>query len=755
MTRAKRSFVELLLRREAAAEKRLSTFFKEAGLATKYKPDSDRLSRLRNAVSELATEITKVAAEGASLPWPPQPTPTAIRGFALFALGVVMCLCGRLREEDVRIEYHEAALDTLRHLYRPRGSTPLTTTVEVAVLREFHERLFPHPEFREFLEKLDFLVEVYAFSAEEGDRARLEGSTVLLPALLKRLLAAVAPGPSEAPGEETSAKDGSSNIRDAYRLLEVPEDATATQIRAAYLQMLKVWHPDRFQSDPALRDRTEAKAKELNAAFDLIRHAPLQRTEPAVPPPEPPPAVTQCPWCERSNRIEWSRRNEILRCGSCKQEFRLDTESGRSVRVEPPPPPEPPPVVVQCPWCETSNKIEWNRRNEILRCGSCKQEFHLDAQSGRPVRGVTQVPQDFGGQRVEWTSERSGGTAAPTGSGTTPPKQREGTSDDIGWIGPLFGGLGLLAVIGIVFIIIATSANLEQSPHPAAARQGEGGSAQGLAATYADCGRKASEWQDWAGAVKCFDYAAKLTPADSSVLVGLGVAYSKLGKYDLAVAPLQQAIRIDHSLQSVPGLLTQLVVLEVETARYAEALEHAEIAGRLFPEEYALHALKARALRGLGRRKDAAAEDALARKLGKGPTSSPSPSLASAEAGQPATGIPVTTPAAPRLDPSRTPPFPQVAWPEPPATPAPSWGDLDRVGIDLLNKGRYREAIHLYRLEGTRHPEARTRIQNLVAVFRDAGDLEVAYCLDPSDGALRAALEAAGAKRRGLCEESK
>ena len=48
---------------------------------------------------------------------------------------------------------------------------------------------------------------------------------------------------------------------EAYQLLEVPHTASPEEVRRAYLLMLKVWHPDRFQHDPDLRLRADERTK--------------------------------------------------------------------------------------------------------------------------------------------------------------------------------------------------------------------------------------------------------------------------------------------------------------------------------------------------------------------------------------------------------------------------------------------------------------------------------------------------------------
>jgi multidrug efflux pump subunit AcrA (membrane-fusion protein) len=85
-----------------------------------------------------------------------------------------------------------------------------------------------------------------------------------------------------------------------------------------------------------------------------------------------------------------------------------------------------------------------------------------------------------------------------------------------------------------------------------------------------------------------------------------------------------------------------------------------------------------------------------------------------------------------------------------PAT-AEEW---DRRGAALLSAGNHREAVAVYREAVMAHPDLRTRIKDLAGQYRQA-NLELAYCLDPSDKALAAAWSTAGGPRHALCAESR
>jgi cytochrome c-type biogenesis protein CcmH/NrfG len=81
-----------------------------------------------------------------------------------------------------------------------------------------------------------------------------------------------------------------SELEQCYRLLEVEPDASADDIRGAYLVLVNVWHPDRFQHDPSLQARASEKLRAFNRAFQLIKEAPLlRRGSVAAAPPGPVP----------------------------------------------------------------------------------------------------------------------------------------------------------------------------------------------------------------------------------------------------------------------------------------------------------------------------------------------------------------------------------------------------------------------------------------------------------------------------------
>lgn len=56
-----------------------------------------------------------------------------------------------------------------------------------------------------------------------------------------------------------------------YQLLEVDAGASQPEIKQAYKDLAKVWHPDRFTDDPRLQQKAEEKLKRINAAYAFLK----------------------------------------------------------------------------------------------------------------------------------------------------------------------------------------------------------------------------------------------------------------------------------------------------------------------------------------------------------------------------------------------------------------------------------------------------------------------------------------------------
>ena len=66
-----------------------------------------------------------------------------------------------------------------------------------------------------------------------------------------------------------------------YAILEPQEAANEPEVRKAYRDLIKIWHPDRFAHDPALQRKAEEKTKNINKTYkQLLLHCGNERKTP-------------------------------------------------------------------------------------------------------------------------------------------------------------------------------------------------------------------------------------------------------------------------------------------------------------------------------------------------------------------------------------------------------------------------------------------------------------------------------------------
>ncbi len=93
------------------------------------------------------------------------------------------------------------------------------------------------------------------------------------------------------------------HLEDAYRILDVDPGSSDFELKRAHRDLTKVWHPDRFGHDPALRQRAEEKLKTIHEAYETIREARGAFTPEAVAEEESDPDAPESGW-----RVRWKGR---------------------------------------------------------------------------------------------------------------------------------------------------------------------------------------------------------------------------------------------------------------------------------------------------------------------------------------------------------------------------------------------------------------------------------------------------------------
>ena len=89
------------------------------------------------------------------------------------------------------------------------------------------------------------------------------------------------------------------NAEKCFQALGLSAGCSKEQIKQAHLDLVKVWHPDRFAHDPRLQKQAEEKLKAINEAYDFLIQAhpqtyqagprPAQSTHPAAQSRQPRP----------------------------------------------------------------------------------------------------------------------------------------------------------------------------------------------------------------------------------------------------------------------------------------------------------------------------------------------------------------------------------------------------------------------------------------------------------------------------------
>ena len=60
------------------------------------------------------------------------------------------------------------------------------------------------------------------------------------------------------------------NLRQCYRILDLEPGASLKEVRQAYKDIIQVWHPDRFEFNPRLKEKAGTKLKEINLAYETL-----------------------------------------------------------------------------------------------------------------------------------------------------------------------------------------------------------------------------------------------------------------------------------------------------------------------------------------------------------------------------------------------------------------------------------------------------------------------------------------------------
>ncbi len=115
-------------------------------------------------------------------------------------------------------------------------------------------------------------------------------------------------------------------------VLDLSPGATLDEMRQAYRDLVKVWHPDRFPASEArLRAAAEKKLRELNAAYTWLSErigaiAAANAADRSV--------LVRCPVCLEPNHLPYPLGDEPHRCPECGSAFRAQLKPTNEIELQ-------------------------------------------------------------------------------------------------------------------------------------------------------------------------------------------------------------------------------------------------------------------------------------------------------------------------------------------------------------------------------------------------------------------------------------
>ncbi|MGC9975686.1 MAG: DnaJ domain-containing protein [Syntrophales bacterium] len=112
------------------------------------------------------------------------------------------------------------------------------------------------------------------------------------------------------------------DLRQAYKILEIPRNSPMPEVKQAYRDLAQVWHPDRHTQNERLQRKALEKIKELNAAYKCIcLHLDAERatgsTDNASNHGGSAEIIIVCPECGTKNRTRSPINRIGAKCGRC------------------------------------------------------------------------------------------------------------------------------------------------------------------------------------------------------------------------------------------------------------------------------------------------------------------------------------------------------------------------------------------------------------------------------------------------------
>jgi COMPASS component SWD3 len=129
-----------------------------------------------------------------------------------------------------------------------------------------------------------------------------------------------------------------SELQHYYKILGLSVGASQADVKHAYRELAKVWHPDRFTHDPQGKQQAEAQFKQINEAYNYLRDYqfdPSDEPEPPLeesPPPEPTTTRSTVTTHRTDPELFYQRGAELVKAGRYTESLE---EFTTAIRLDP------------------------------------------------------------------------------------------------------------------------------------------------------------------------------------------------------------------------------------------------------------------------------------------------------------------------------------------------------------------------------------------------------------------------------------
>jgi len=168
-----------------------------------------------------------------------------------------------------------------------------------------------------------------------------------------------------------------------YKVLELEPGASQDDIKQAYKDLAKVWHPDRFAGNPRLQHKAEEKLKRINTAYEFLKSYQPDPIKSKVE-PEPEQSVVVFLNCEKLEKLlelgklkdaDHETKRLLLELAGREKEGWLLPEDVKSF------PPQALSVIDQL-WTKHSNgRFGFSAQSKIWRKLGCRSSADISVQT--------------------------------------------------------------------------------------------------------------------------------------------------------------------------------------------------------------------------------------------------------------------------------------------------------------------------------------------------------------------------------------